>query len=88
MGNGNGSAELIEPFAAPEVFVEAFDNYEVKNGVLTCAGYREHNGIRVVMIRIVMPLAGLSPTIAKAMAAAHAVPMDGGPLAPLMRMLS
>ena len=64
-------ASLSEPFPAPEVYVEGFTDYEVKNGVLTCAGYRTKQSVREVVLRIVMPVANLANTITEATAAAR-----------------
>jgi hypothetical protein len=62
---------VIEPFAVPEFFVEAFSEYQVKNGVLTCVGYRTMSDHQVAVVRVVMPVAGLMETIDRATQAAQ-----------------
>jgi hypothetical protein len=62
---------VIEPFAVPEFFVEAFSEYQVKDGVLTCVGYRTMSSHQVAVVRIVMPVVGLMETIARATQAAQ-----------------
>lgn len=64
-------ASMTEPFPVPEIYVEGFTDYEVKNGVLTCAGYRTKHSTREVVLRIVMPVANLASTIGEATAAAR-----------------
>ncbi len=73
---------LIEPFAVQEFFVDGFDDYEVKDGILTCAGFRAQKAskqsggpLRVVVLRIVMPVANLQQVIANATEAAKGMPM-------------
>ena len=82
------SEVLVEPFAAPEIYVEGFTDYEVKDGVLTCAGYRTKrtNGepFKEVVLRIVMPVANLADTIAQATTAAREMRFD----VPVLRVLS
>jgi len=81
MGIGRKEETLIEPFAVSEYFVDGFDDYQVKDGVLTCAGYRlqkpsRQNGdmLKVVVMRIVMPVANLGAVITRATDAAKRMP--------------
>ena len=73
---------ITEPFAAPEYFVNAFDDYEMRDGILTCTGYREAHGERVAVVRIAMPLAGLAVT------RANAASVDMKPATPSVRLAS
>jgi hypothetical protein len=81
MGMGRKEETLIEPFAVQEYFVDGFDGYEVKDGILTCAGYRlqkpcRQNGdpLKVVIMRIVMPVANLAAVVTRATDAARRMP--------------
>lgn len=68
---------LVEPIAVQEFFVDGFDDYEVKDGILTCAGFRTQRvtlasgeQLRTVVVRIVMPVSNLAQVIGNALAAA------------------
>lgn len=66
---------LIEPSIAPEVFVDGFGNYEVRQGVLSCAGYRiDRSGHAVIVLKIVMPVANLKMVMERAAIAAKDLP--------------
>jgi hypothetical protein len=63
---------LVEPFAVSEYFVDGFTDYEVHNGILSCAGYRLQkpsrlNGdpLKVVIFRIVCPVSGADDAATK-----------------------
>ncbi len=80
MGMGRNDETLVEPFTVQEYFVDGFDGFEVKDGILTCAGYRlqrpsRANGdpLKVVVMRIVMPVANLGACIIRATDAANQV---------------
>lgn len=74
--------KLVELFAVSEVFVDGFDGYEVKDGVLSCTGYREKKPnparsetVKVAVLRIVMPVANLGEVITRATEAAKGLPL-------------
>jgi len=69
--------DLIEPFAAQEVFVDCFTGHSVENGIFSCVGYRKQRGPdgvcqKVAVIRIAMPANKLVEAIAKAQEAFNA----------------
>lgn len=59
---------LIEPIGVAEFFVDGFDNYEVKSGILSCSGYRIQHGTkeRIAIVHIVMPVGSLRDAIVRA----------------------
>lgn len=65
---------LIEPFAAPEIFVDGFTNFMVRNGNVSCTGYRvqEANGrlLKVGVVRLIFPKDNLPASIEEAQSAA------------------
>ena len=68
--------KLVEPFAVPEIFVDGFTDHIIRNGVMTCAGYRLQEPAgedgqlqRVAVIRLVMPAANLNDAIEDARSA-------------------
>ncbi len=61
---------------APTVFADYFDQYDVRDGVVTCTGIRHIHGEQVETVYIAMRLSGLARTIASAMAAAQGMPAD------------
>jgi hypothetical protein len=65
---------LVEHFAVQEIVVDCFDDYEIRDGLLSCAGYRTHRGENVVVVRIVMPAANLTKVMVNAIAAAKEMP--------------
>jgi hypothetical protein len=68
-----GSVDLIEPFAVNEVFVDGFTDFEVHDGILTCAGYRTQKGNPpIAVLRIVMPVVNLMAAVDQAIMAAAA----------------
>ena len=69
--------ELIEPFLAPEVFVDGFSEHTVRDGVMTCAGYRTMKHGRIVVIRLAWPVVN---TIAAIDAAIQAMVPSAAPV--------
>lgn len=69
------SAVFGEGFDAPEYYVDGFDGYEIKDGILSCYGFRDFKGIRQIVVRLVMPVAGVPETIGRATAAMERMPM-------------
>lgn len=64
---------LVEPFAVPEIFVDGFTDYSVRNGIMSCVGYRiqpvsRENGdpVKVVVVRLIWPSANLDEAVAEA----------------------
>jgi len=53
---------LIDPFAAQEIFCDGFTDYKVRNGNMSCVGFRiqdpEHEGgklFKVIVVRLIFP---------------------------------
>jgi hypothetical protein len=70
------SDKLIEPFAALEVYCDGFTDFRVRNGNMTCVGFRLHEPLRkgeeplrVVVLRLVFPKDCVPDAIAEAQAA-------------------
>lgn len=55
--------KLIEPYAVPEIFVDGFTKHTSRDGVMTCVGYREMQGAKVVVIRLAWPAVNTSAAI-------------------------
>jgi hypothetical protein len=77
---------LVEPLAAPEIFVDGFTDHQVHNGVMTCAGYRIQPGLKggeplkVVVVRLVWPVGSTDAAINEARDAQSATQfIMGGP---------
>lgn len=47
--------DLLEPYAAPEIFVDGFTKHTSRDGVMTCVGYRNMPEGRVIVVRLVWP---------------------------------
>ena len=56
---------LAEPFAVLEYFVEGFDDFEVKDGIMSCAVFRTQHGERVAIVRLVIPVSGIAESLAR-----------------------
>lgn len=73
-------ANVCEPFAVSEIFVDGFTNHEIHNGVMSCVGYRlqpQPSGepLKVVVIRLVWPAAATDDAIVDAQSAQVGAPL-------------
>jgi hypothetical protein len=73
---------IIEPFTAPEIFVDGFTQHEARNGVMTCIGYRAMKDGKFAVVRLVWPVVSTGAAIDDAIAALGAHPDDSGPTDP------
>lgn len=64
------AGEVLDPFAVSEFFVDGFDDYSIKDGLLRCVGYRLQRDrgetVRIAVMRIVMPACALQKVIERA----------------------
>jgi len=67
-----GRNDLIEPFAAQEIFVDGFTDHATRNGVMTCVGYRRLPEGNVIVVRLVWPAVNTTAAIDSAMQAMSA----------------
>lgn len=61
--------EFIEPFAAPEIFVDGFSKHLSRDGVMSCVGYRKMPDGNLVVVRLVWPAVNTMAAIEDAEAA-------------------
>src|SRR5690349_14009848 len=71
---------LIELFATQEVFVDGFTDHKIRNGNMSCVGFRYEEPaqegdepLKVVVIRLIFPKDGIAAAIEEAQAAMSVV---------------
>jgi hypothetical protein len=47
--------ELLEPYAVAEIFVDGFTKHTLRDGVMTCVGFRNMTEGKVIVVRLVWP---------------------------------
>lgn len=56
---------VAEPFLIQEYLVEGFDDFEVRDGIMSWVGYRIQHGERVAIVRLAMPVLRLAESVAR-----------------------
>jgi hypothetical protein len=58
--------EFAEPFAAPEIYIDGFTHHAVRDGVMTCIGYRNMPDGRHVVLRLAWPMVNTMAAVEEA----------------------
>lgn len=67
-----GDDEPVEAYTVPEIFVDGFTSHALRDGVMTCVGYRKLIEGKIVVVKLVWPAVNTNAAIDDANAAMDA----------------